>query len=59
MGYAFIRPMFELKIDPAPPDAQPESDPRAGPQEAGVGAPPLPKPAGPEPPPPQDPPQAN
>ncbi|HEY9404979.1 MAG TPA: hypothetical protein VIQ24_20170 [Pyrinomonadaceae bacterium] len=58
MGYAFTHPMFELEIDPAPPDSQPESDPRAGPQEAGVGAPPLPVPAEPEPPPPQGSPQA-
>jgi hypothetical protein len=43
MGYAFSHPMFEIEPAPAPPDSQPESDPRAGPQEAGVGAPPVPK----------------
>jgi hypothetical protein len=57
MGYAFTHPMFELGAEPPPPDAQPESDPRAGRQEAGVGAPPLPKLAEPEPPPPNEPPQ--
>lgn len=55
MGYAFFHPMFEIEPVPAPPDSQPESDPRVGPQEAGVGAPPVPKPVESEPPPSQEP----
>jgi hypothetical protein len=45
LGYAFVHPMFELEPIPVPPDSQPESDPRAGPQETGIGAPPTPQPA--------------
>jgi hypothetical protein len=49
LGFAFAHPMFQLEAEPVPPDAQPESDPRTGTQDTGVGAPPTPVPADAEP----------